>query len=730
MAFIYRMVHMKKIKNLFLILLTLALLLNFAGCKKEGEGGETDTTPPMIPDLSFSDYAVIRPEKCSKALIDESSILYSRICSVSGQSNKFETDWLKDGAESDPNAKEILIGHTNRPESQQIISQLNGNEYAVAVVGNKIVIVGATDSITPSAVRYFTETYLNEGSAGVVPENLFYKTAVDVAVLVDKGVAVYSLVRSYNADALYTDLMYEISDVISDISGVVMPVSTDRLNSGETHDPEAFEILIGDTNYEETKTVQATVDPDAYSIQFIGNKIVIYAWSENGMQEVVKAFADMLEFACSIDADGKATVSVVKETILEIGNSAFYKDIPYEVNGNNFDKVYDAYNDTMMLYWSDVEENFMTDYEAALVGRGYTKYQSMDNDTSLRAATYVKDAASVHVYYLRNLSEFRVITQNNATLPVNPYSYEKVCDVAVTQLGLDYSQQYNDGPTGGMGYLIRLEDGSFIVIDGGDNFGTNGENLYNLMMAQKPASVENIVISAWILTHEHGDHYGLLKYFMAKHSDTVTLKMFIANEVPDNVYKSVSDNDRSRMFKYHTITSKFEECAIMKAHTGQQFFFPGFTVTVYYTHEDVYPQNLNLFNSWASVMFDGVVADENNTRIFWIGDCESEGAKLLKNMYYSDLKCDILQIGHHGSKGGSLELYQLFAPSIAFWPAGERVIKDRLSLEQNAWLVKTCDEIFYSRDGNATVYFGESSTSDLDSITPTPDNDGHYSKLY
>jgi len=60
---------MKKLKNIFIILLALSLTLGLFSCKKEKEN-DADTTPPVDP-ISFLDYAVIRPDKASDALLND-----------------------------------------------------------------------------------------------------------------------------------------------------------------------------------------------------------------------------------------------------------------------------------------------------------------------------------------------------------------------------------------------------------------------------------------------------------------------------------------------------------------------------------------------------------------------------------------------------------------------------------------------------------------------------------
>ena len=70
------------------------------------------------------------------------------------------------------------------------------------------------------------------------------------------------------------------------------------------------------------------------------------------------------------------------------------------------------------------------------------------------------------------------------------------------------------------GYLFTLEDGSFVVIDGGNGHSAEVTNFYNVLVAlyteiygSAPTAAKPIRIAAWYLTHAHSDHVNLLNNF-------------------------------------------------------------------------------------------------------------------------------------------------------------------------------------------------------------------------
>lgn len=716
---------MKKFRNLLLIVLALCLTLSLFSCKKnKGDKNDVSDNVQVVDPISFLDYTIIRTENTAESLLDKISDMYLELTDLSGWDNAISTDYLDRGAQPDSAAKEILIGHTNRPETTQVLSQLENNEYAVAVVGNKIVITGISDSLTPMALDYFVNTYLSDGADGMIEGDLFYRNSTETILIVDKGEPVFTLVRPENIDEGMQELCYKIADAVESASGVALPIISDRLNTGETHDADSFEILFGDTNYDQTYSFRSTVAPDEYKIELVGNKLIIFAWNSEGMKQAVNLFAELLNYSGYTDADGNSSIIIPKQSL--DGNSGsinYYLDVPYEADGRLYDAVYDSYDKAVMLYWDDATEHMMDSYASELETMGYTKHQSLDNE-SVKSISYVKNKALVHIYLLRRVGEFRVITQDNATPAVNAYDYEKLCSPAVTQIGLAEGI--------GMSYLIRLADGTFVIFDGGYDSDYDMEALYNTMVEQKPEGMDEIVVSAWILTHDHGDHHGCLTGFMSRYNDKITVKMLVGNAAPDAVHSQTSDG---RTFNYNSANGRFGGCVYKKAHTGEQFQFPGVTFTVMYTHEDLYPDTADAFNNVSMVVeaivegeaFSGTVKS-GKTRFIWLGDIQNKAAKILEQVYYKNLKCDVLQLAHHGnSNGGSNSLYNYCAPRIAFWPANQNVFNQWKNATQNKYIRNTVEIIYLQDDGNKTIWFED--RIDIDSIG-TSEGEGTHTKEY
>ena len=69
---------------------------------------------------------------------------------------------------------EILLGATNRPETELVRSELSDGDFAVKTVGKKLVVVGKTDEESVEAVEWFTDNFITESDSLIIPENFFY----------------------------------------------------------------------------------------------------------------------------------------------------------------------------------------------------------------------------------------------------------------------------------------------------------------------------------------------------------------------------------------------------------------------------------------------------------------------------------------------------------------------------------------------------------------------------
>ena len=152
-------------KRLLSMLLVLAMLLG-------GSVACTTDTPPedtpddVTPTISFildgyTEYTLVRGELAGTEEKNAAAALFSALKKATGADIEITTDW--NGSHNAPaptDTLEILVGNTNRAESQEVLATLGEGEYICTVKGNRLVIVGQCEEATAQAVNDFIANVL------------------------------------------------------------------------------------------------------------------------------------------------------------------------------------------------------------------------------------------------------------------------------------------------------------------------------------------------------------------------------------------------------------------------------------------------------------------------------------------------------------------------------------------------------------------------------------------
>ena len=343
---------------------------------------------------------------------------------------------------------------------------------------------------------------------------------------------------------------------------------------------------------------------------------------------------------------------------------------------------YNASDDSIVYYYTGVKSSDYTSYIATLTVAGYNQIQTysadgcnyalLDNGTNTIFVSFLRSVSS---YY--NYGRLRVFVQASGT-PYHTQSTATAADVCAPKLWQLNVEPMN-GDTGGMSYVIRLSDGTFVVIDGGYNTDSDAKNLYSILKANNPLKGDP-VISAWFITHIHIDHYGILAKFSSLYADSVTVKGFYYNfygfDIEDMYAHNIPNIEKTmRSFKGAKLYSKL--------HSGMVMGFAGATIEVLATHEDVkqsvYEKGSGLFSGYSLVSNTFEAANDTSTvirlniegqRIMFLADAQDGIGSALLNTYTTNyLKSDIMQMAHHGfSNGVSYKVIEAINPKVILWP--------------------------------------------------------------
>lgn len=646
-------------------------------------------TAPVESGVDASEYTLVRPGTTSTAIMTALVEMKKAIDDATGGNMTFTGDSIKPGQENIEQAYEIIVGDTERPQSIDAKSRLVPNTFTIERIGNKIVIVGTDDNIIVEGINYFLANYLlpNAGQGKIaLPEGIKYVSQEFATIdVVKDGKCRYNVIfddklditaNSNNGKIDYVaQQAQDIREKIKTLGDVSVTLKTDWARPG-SDTTSIREILVGATDRVEYQQALEQYDIDEYGISFINNKIVIAGWNDTTIGMATTLFCNALTSATQTDANGAKSISLTATSNLRGKVSAWQTDVP-AVEGATLAGSTSCANNDVMYYYVDASASEFTAYCKALESQGYKLY--MENEmvgNTFATYTSADDSVMVHVYFVKYAGEIRVVTGSNTDkykLPSNDREqYTKITETKITQMTLDYASG-----NFGMCYIVTLEDGSFIIFDGGGRAGgIDHIRLYNLLTKLNERPDGKIVIAAWILTHSHQDHYVVFYNFCVKYGKNVTIEQHISN-VPDTVVRYNSGNpgghlDDGTFDKAQASAGKFK---LVKPYTGMQFWVRNAKIDVLYTCEAYFPNKLSIFNN-STMVTRMTIGDQT---IMWLGDIQNEGSNVICDMYGNYIKSDIVQVAHHGSTGATKELYGLVDPAIAFWPTSSASFSNQIA---------------------------------------------------
>lgn len=297
-----------------------------------------------------------------------------------------------------------------------------------------------------------------------------------------------------------------------------------------------------------------------------------------------------------------------------------------------------------------------------------------------RYLTLVSDEGMLHLYYTASEECVRIVsdTLEYFTLPVDESEgYEKVTDTTFCVMSLDYThREVTDG--NGMSYVIILEDGRFIIMDGG--YRQDAARLYKFLSDNNKRADGRIVIAAWYMSHSHGDHHGCFNEFTKLYADQVTLQYWIGN--PGQAWMFTGGYSSWLTDSAPEELKAYGDVKWIRPHTGQKVRFCDVTLEFLYTLEDYIPANLTNMNDSSTVTRMHV----KGQTVLFMGDCEKTASAVICHQQGQGLKSDFVQVNHHGYSGGATALYQLIAPTYSLWCTSEIAFRFRTCGIKYQWI--------------------------------------------
>ena len=219
-------------------------------------------------------------------------------------------------------------------------------------------------------------------------------------------------------------------------------------------------------------------------------------------------------------------------------------------------------------------------------------------------------------------------------------------------------------------FIIRLEDGRFIIVDGGvenSPCGSNIEYIYQ-WLTEKNVLGGKPVIAAWIITHAHADHIAGTLRFGQKYSSEVVLERMIFNFPGNGRLEEVIDDPPhnyrwiNNMYNI-AVNGCFSSAKTVVAHVGQKFEFGSCGIEILWTHEHLNDRTMVWGNLMSTIFKVYTPAGD----VIFIGDQCHEACKLALAICPDWIKADFVQYGHHSFYSGSHTFFTHTGAKYAIW---------------------------------------------------------------
>ena len=294
------------------------------------------------------------------------------------------------------------------------------------------------------------------------------------------------------------------------------------------------------------------------------------------------------------------------------------------------------------------DETGFLSYVCALEAAGFACGWRRDASAGLyRELT--KDGTVVYLYYVPAERRTRIIV-DNASHPLADFAAGCPAAAPGGELLMQYGLYYDEMIRGytcdcGMLYTVKLANGEFIVIDGGEKEQATDAACRDVMARlREQAGRKDVTVALWLCTHPHNDHMDLFMKLMRVFKGTLRVDR-VAFNFPAHACLPLAPYIswmKERLRRYAP------QAKYLKLHTGQRFSLCGTVLDVLLTQED------------ALHAADGRYSGTNETSavvkigapgfsLTVLADIPEENGELLLARYREgELDGTFLQAAHHG----------------------------------------------------------------------------------
>lgn len=323
-------------------------------------------------------------------------------------------------------------------------------------------------------------------------------------------------------------------------------------------------------------------------------------------------------------------------------------------------------------------------------GRNATRAESMDDRAKQLYDVMAADSLDANRlgFYMQRWGIPYVVysnsDENKAKLVAAGFSVVgEAGENAVYRLDKDYSETWlvtQFGEYDGrqlMCYLIQNIDGYIIMVDGGTPDYEESVR-YELDMFGNE-------VDAWIITHPHDDHISVFNAIYENPDGIEIDQVYTVDMADPDLIDEEAPWDSTEVYR-EFLSLDVEN--LNYVHKGDVLDFEGLTLTVYNAYDEYVDELSDDLLNDGSMMF--MIENKTQSMLF-CADVGKAMSDYLLEEYSEDLKCDYLQMGHHGNGGLKADFYTMCAPSVALFDAPDWVMantSDDYSTVENRILMR------------------------------------------
>ena len=242
----------------------------------------------------------------------------------------------------------------------------------------------------------------------------------------------------------------------------------------------------------------------------------------------------------------------------------------------------------------------------------------------------------------------------------------------------------------GNSYVIQTSGGKLIVMDGG--LATERNYLRGFIDA-----LGNGKVDAWFVSHPHDDHMQALTEILEKPEGIVIEKIYHSRFTEDLFAAEPASEAPARRF--YAALDAASGVEVIDCHCGDQFEIDGVNFKIL---TEKIPGMLTHYNDHSMVI---KMWDDCKSIVF-LGDLGEEGGKKLMNSkYMDDVKCDYIQMSHHGQNGCNKEFYEKAQFRACLWPTPSWVYNNDLGKGFNTGHLKTIEVRDWMKEKGITEHY-------------------------